>query len=1308
METPLYPPSGPDARATWGNTVIGGNAQVHQGNVYSSGVNQKEQCWVDLRVLDPRDDMERIEGNKDKLLDEAYRWVFSTPEYSHFTTWDSDGALHLPRNRLLWIKGHAGTGKTMLMIGTIRSLSNLAPGSRFPDISFFFFQGTSKVLSSAVSALRSLIWLLAVKQPQLFSHVLEQYQYSGARLFTDHNAFSALSKIFQNMLRDPRLSPVYFALDAIDECAEGQVELIQLILTTFTLTHKVKWLISGRPEVDLSYEFQLLNSGRSNPSETLLELNSQRLGDPVSAYIQYKLEAFRNRRGYTASILAEISREVNLRSENTFLWVSLAFRDLERVYGGYAVERIRKMPSGLSELYDHMMTRIQAGSFMQPEDCMRVLEAAFLAFRPLSLPELSLLTDLPTNMAKEATEKCGSFLTITGDIVNLIHLSAKEYLERIYSIDLAGKHAAMGRRSLEAMSSRLIFNMYKLSMDSSPVSLSPPDPDPLTPLRYPCEFWADHLCFPSNEALQNNPNLADGGVVWGFLTEHLLQWLESLSLQSKVSKGAQILERLSQATEPIISPRLCRLLSDALKFLGIHGSIIEKAPLQVYGSALVFSPDSSEVRKMCWESRLPVIRKVVGLRDSWGACIRAFERLGSPVDSIAFSPCGKILAIILEDRSTQVLDIATGACLWSLGGVWCMRRVLTSFSPDGELLATISDDHIELREVATGAIRQSLYVRSGSTAHTPEVAFSPNGKLLVSILGDETFIWDLARGSIQHPRLLSTLGDVSQIAFSPDSKSLRAFCNTNFPETHTKIAFCDIETGSIIKSVLAFGHKAVRMALWPDGKTLASASSYGHIKLWDTMTYDYRDIRHEKGVIFSTVAFSPDGKTLACASNHSLLLRDTATGLSLGELPGFPDTTAIAFSPDGKILASAADETTWVWDVATGANRTQPPVRKIIFSSDGKMAASTSDDTNVQLWDVSTGELRQTLRGHRTDVVSCTFSPDGKMLASVSSDRVLYLWDAATGLPRRRPNGDDCFSSAWVEYDDRDDDDFSLNRIVGGPPHTFSLDSAKLACASDGLIDLWNITSEELRQIPVGDTKVIAAMAFSPDGRMIVSMTRKGHISLWDVATGTLLRTSFNGGAYFYFQVDFDPHWPLHLAVAFSPDGEMLATVSTQRNVRIWSVATASCRHILGDRFTEHDLGAPSDAVVFSPDSKLVASSSLYSSTIRVWDAIMGTLIQTTKVPGLSSRKLAFSQDGRYIETNQGSIRVMTREVPEIWELESRCPLLVTDQWITRNGKGIVWLSTHDKPSWVEVCGDVVVMAHGSGHMTWLYFNTSP
>ncbi|CAI4213368.1 unnamed protein product [Parascedosporium putredinis] len=962
METPLYPPSGPDARATWGNTVIGGNAQVHQGNVYSSGVNQKEQCWVDLRVLDPRDDMERIEGNKDKLLDEAYRWVFSTPEYSHFTTWDSDGALHLPRNRLLWIKGHAGTGKTMLMIGTIRSLSNLAPGSRFPDISFFFFQGTSKVLSSAVSALRSLIWLLAVKQPQLFSHVLEQYQYSGARLFTDHNAFSALSKIFQNMLRDPRLSPVYFALDAIDECAEGQVELIQLILTTFTLTHKVKWLISGRPEVDLSYEFQLLNSGRSNPSETLLELNSQRLGDPVSAYIQYKLEAFRNRRGYTASILAEISREVNLRSENTFLWVSLAFRDLERVYGGYAVERIRKMPSGLSELYDHMMTRIQAGSFMQPEDCMRVLEAAFLAFRPLSLPELSLLTDLPTNMAKEATEKCGSFLTITGDIVNLIHLSAKEYLERIYSIDLAGKHAAMGRRSLEAMSSRLIFNMYKLSMDSSPVSLSPPDPDPLTPLRYPCEFWADHLCFPSNEALQNNPNLADGGVVWGFLTEHLLQWLESLSLQSKVSKGAQILERLSQATEPIISPRLCRLLSDALKFLGIHGSIIEKAPLQVYGSALVFSPDSSEVRKMCWESRLPVIRKVVG--------------------------------------------------------------------------------------------------------------------------------------------------DVSQIAFSPDSKSLRAFCNTNFPETHTKIAFCDIETGSIIKSVLAFGHKAVRMALWPDGKTLASASSYGHIKLWDTMTYDYRDIRHEKGVIFSTVAFSPDGKTLACASNHSLLLRDTATGLSLGELPGFPDTTAIAFSPDGKILASAADETTWVWDVATGANRTQPPVRKIIFSSDGKMAASTSDDTNVQLWDVSTGELRQTLRGHRTDVVSCTFSPDGKMLASVSSDRVLYLWDAATGLPRRRPNGDDCFSSAWVEYDDRDDDDFSLNRIVGGPPHTFSLDSAKLACASDGLIDLWNITSEELRQIPVGDTKVIAAMAFSPDGRMIVSMTRKGHISLWDVATGTLLRTT--------------------------------------------------------------------------------------------------------------------------------------------------------------------------------------------------------
>jgi len=69
-------------------------------------------CRRDLRIVDPQHDMERIEKSKDELLDDAFKWILRTPEYVGFTNWDDNGSNYPPR-RLLWIKGHAGTGKTM-------------------------------------------------------------------------------------------------------------------------------------------------------------------------------------------------------------------------------------------------------------------------------------------------------------------------------------------------------------------------------------------------------------------------------------------------------------------------------------------------------------------------------------------------------------------------------------------------------------------------------------------------------------------------------------------------------------------------------------------------------------------------------------------------------------------------------------------------------------------------------------------------------------------------------------------------------------------------------------------------------------------------------------------------------------------------------------------------------------------------------------------------------------------------------------------------------------------------------------------
>ena len=510
--------------------------------------DEDTECLRDLFVVDPQIDMKKIEKIKGGLLDDAYKWILDTEEYAAFTNWSNESAL--PPCRLLWIKGHAGTGKTMLLIGIIRELSD-QPAVLAPNVSHFFCQGTDKTLNTATAALRSLVWLLLVQQPHLISHLRSKHKYSGRSLFTDGNAFYSLYEAFQSMLKDPQLSPVYLIVDALDECDQGLADLVQLISTSLTLSDKVKWLVSSRPEVELK---------TPDTAGTLVELDAQSLAGPVNAYINHKLSTLKGRKGYTDSVLAEVSDEVCRRAENTFLWVALVFKKLDSERGWHAVKIIKEMPPGLPKLYDHMMTRIERGT-MDLQYCKNVLVATSLAYRPLFLSELALLAGLrPEIDPQTIVEECGSFLTIKEKTVYLIHQSAKDYLEMNHKSKLqqggpAQGHADISRRSIDAMSTlkRNIYALPYLGFKSK--DIGPPGPDPLAPIRYSCVFWVDHLCYIEAQGSEYKNDLWDKVAV--FLKEHFLHWLESLSLSGKLSDGVLSIRKLLPVVQVCLNTYDC-------------------------------------------------------------------------------------------------------------------------------------------------------------------------------------------------------------------------------------------------------------------------------------------------------------------------------------------------------------------------------------------------------------------------------------------------------------------------------------------------------------------------------------------------------------------------------------------------------------------------------------------------------------------------------------------------------------------------------------------------------------------------------
>ena len=278
-----------------------------------------------------------------------------------------------------------------------------------------------------------------------------------------------------------------------------------------------------------------------------------------------------------------------------------------------------------------------------------------------------------------------------------------------------------------------------------------------------------------------------------------------------------------------------------------------------------------------------------------------------------------------------------------------------------------------------------------------------------------------------------------------------------------------------------------------------------------------------------------------------------------------------------------------------------PSAESISFSPDGQTVAIGADNT-IRLYDVSTGKLKTTLEGHKNDVDSVLFSPDGKTLASGSQVReAIHLWDVATGAHKVT----------------LDEDVPRFNRING---MLFSPDSKTLATVRAGMIGvfLWDVATGTHKMTLEGYTNSSDSasfgdsIAFSPDGKTLVSGSRERVIPFWDVSTGKL-KTTLEG------------HAGEVTSVAFSPDGKILVSGCSDGRIHFWNVATGEREAILSGHRNEIR------SITFSPDGQSVASlTSTSDDPIRLWD--VATFSHKAILKGAFS-KVSFSPDSKTLAT---------------------------------------------------------------------------
>lgn len=282
------------------------------------------------------------------------------------------------------------------------------------------------------------------------------------------------------------------------------------------------------------------------------------------------------------------------------------------------------------------------------------------------------------------------------------------------------------------------------------------------------------------------------------------------------------------------------------------------------------------------------------------------------------------------------------------------------------------------------------------------------------------------------------------------------------------------------------------LAVSPDSKTVAAADGSGKIRLWEVASGQQRQVLEAGLRDAFDVAYSPDGRWLASAHLNGAVLWNARTGRSVQNLRGhMAAVKAVAFSPDSATLATGA--------------------------SSSFQGMDTLDDGGVRLWSVPNGSSKAVYPHlFKYGVHAVAFGNDGTVIAG---------GDAGEAARRLRVLS----GGQWL----------SAGNVGWARSIAVSNDGRLLASASfhDQMLEVFELPS--FRPLFSKKTRTPLAVAFSPDGGELASGHIGGQISVWDVASGTLVET-LNG------------HERSMNALAYAPDGSFLASGSDDRTVRIW------------------------------------------------------------------------------------------------------------------------------------------------------------
>jgi WD40 repeat protein/tRNA A-37 threonylcarbamoyl transferase component Bud32 len=563
----------------------------------------------------------------------------------------------------------------------------------------------------------------------------------------------------------------------------------------------------------------------------------------------------------------------------------------------------------------------------------------------------------------------------------------------------------------------------------------------------------------------------------------------------------------------------------------VRQRVVDRFPLPRFRYVSAVSPDGR------WLAVVTSSRERNGeidiLQIPGGRLHRTIHLNSAKARAVSFSADGRQIAVVVDHlvvhlegggrRSAQksaefaVWDVASG------------RKVRSSLPQDLKPGARqierhhfdIGDD-LRLLMTPTGII-DTVTQKTVIGFEQPAVAHAFNRDSTLAAVGTaagQVTVWDVPARRARATWFVPA-ARIRFLAFRPDDRAVAIACNDG------SVRFRSVADGQP-QVPLRTGSPVSHVAFSPDGCHMMTANfprrGFTAFRVWEAERRPalvLKGVQTLLGFPGSIAAVSPDGRlvaAMAVGADCSVLLFDAINGEIVRRLPGTKRRTAVAFSHDGKLMAFCNRDGFSVWDVDSG--RLQRVFRPSVgtyctqpaFSPDGKYLAG-AHEAGATVWDLRTGREVKRFRSRGRYFSSLQFSGDGRFLCATGERRGGCIWNVPDWTQRCR-----------------------LAR-AHATPVALSPDNALLATAGAGGIALTDTqTGKRERTIPLRE--LARTVDFSPDGKRLVT-TAGSRILILDRKTGERVLT-------------LSGHRGRVSAVAFSRDGRRILSAGIDGTVRLW------------------------------------------------------------------------------------------------------------------------------------------------------------